>query len=214
MQPASACTAGMLARNASSTCSRMPGFVVMMARTWIISVSSCSSRPVARKLARTAMRRQPGEDMRHELRDALCGPEGGRSQPGRGRPVLRDAAGAVRRQCHQGGADGKWRLEPRAGRALRRQHGVFDSVQSGKAVHRAGFEAGSGACGAVAVDRRCRRVPARLPAGRDRAAGLRLCRRVANASRAFSMCRSRDLGRRDRWRNGRRWTRCCRPIPG
>ena len=35
MQPSSAWTAGMLARKASSTRSRMPGFAVMMARTWI-----------------------------------------------------------------------------------------------------------------------------------------------------------------------------------
>src|SRR3982751_3579368 len=36
MQPCSACTAGMLARNAASTSSRLPGLAVMMAMTWIM----------------------------------------------------------------------------------------------------------------------------------------------------------------------------------
>src|ERR1035441_3884570 len=36
MQPASACTAGTLARNAARTVSRWPGLVVMTARTWIM----------------------------------------------------------------------------------------------------------------------------------------------------------------------------------
>src|SRR5476651_1783055 len=36
MQPASACTAGTLARNASRIASRLPGLAVMMATTWII----------------------------------------------------------------------------------------------------------------------------------------------------------------------------------
>src|SRR6266481_6062418 len=38
MQPCSACTAAMLARNAASTSSRLPGLAVRMAITWIISV--------------------------------------------------------------------------------------------------------------------------------------------------------------------------------
>src|ERR1700704_7200081 len=38
MQPASACTAAMLARNAASTSSRLPGLAVRLAITWIISV--------------------------------------------------------------------------------------------------------------------------------------------------------------------------------
>ena len=37
MQPSSACTAGMLARNADSSRSRWPGCAVMMARTWIMA---------------------------------------------------------------------------------------------------------------------------------------------------------------------------------
>src|SRR5216684_1033973 len=37
MQPASAWTAGMLARNAASTASRWPGLAVIMARTWIMA---------------------------------------------------------------------------------------------------------------------------------------------------------------------------------
>src|SRR5271154_2355248 len=36
IQPSSAWTAGMLARNRASTSSRLPGLVVMMASTWII----------------------------------------------------------------------------------------------------------------------------------------------------------------------------------
>ena len=60
----------------------------------------------------------------------------------------------------------------------------------------------------------CRRVPARLPPRRDRAARLRLCRTFRNASRASCMFRSPDLARPGLWRNGRRWTRCCKPTPG
>src|SRR6185369_11064715 len=37
MQPASACTAGMLARKCPSTSSRLPGLAVMMASTWIMA---------------------------------------------------------------------------------------------------------------------------------------------------------------------------------
>src|SRR5437763_10684711 len=36
MQPCSACTVGMLARNAASTSSRLLGLAVMMAMTWIM----------------------------------------------------------------------------------------------------------------------------------------------------------------------------------
>src|SRR5258708_12217344 len=39
MQPFSASTLGTLARNAARKASRMPGFTVMMAMTWIMSVS-------------------------------------------------------------------------------------------------------------------------------------------------------------------------------
>src|SRR6266851_3739047 len=38
MQPCSAFTAGMLARNAASTSSRLPGLAVRMAMTWIMAV--------------------------------------------------------------------------------------------------------------------------------------------------------------------------------
>src|SRR5487761_1448753 len=38
MQPASARTAGTLARNAARICSRMPGLAVMIATTWIMAL--------------------------------------------------------------------------------------------------------------------------------------------------------------------------------
>jgi hypothetical protein len=46
MQPSSAWTAGRLARKASSTLSRRPGFVVMIARTWIKTGSSGGARGI------------------------------------------------------------------------------------------------------------------------------------------------------------------------
>src|SRR5271165_1504337 len=96
MQPFSAWTAGMLAWKCSSTFARMPGFVVMMASTWIIATASPF---LFRRLA--ARSTQPGNP--HRLAEAAAGFQriavlamdggmlrGGQQQPvAPGRAVLR-----------------------------------------------------------------------------------------------------------------------------
>ena len=133
----------------------MPGFVVMIASTWIMVVLLLfKSKRVARKLARTAARRQPGED---------CGMS--YETPYAGLKVVDLSQGVAGPYCAmllaQYGAN-VIKVEPTEngdwsrGLGVRYGDNTAYSIpcQSRKTFHRAGPEAGRRACGAVAADRR------------------------------------------------------------
>src|SRR5262249_7101277 len=82
MQPFSACTAGMLARNSRRMSSRMPGLAVMMAMTWVMgSTSSVGSWYLeGRDYHLTAGRPSRDRVEGRHVRSARV-----RSHPGRGR---------------------------------------------------------------------------------------------------------------------------------
>src|ERR1700720_3024101 len=68
MQPSSAWTAGMLARNAASTSSRLPGFVVIIASTWIIGFP-----PEFDRRAHDKLRVRAGPPICGRLARVVCG---------------------------------------------------------------------------------------------------------------------------------------------
>src|SRR6202007_2254557 len=96
MQPSSACTAGTLARNASSTASRCPGWAVMIATTWSMAVVSSvhddRSVPPPPPFAKTCYGWQRDRGGGHERNRSH------RNAPGRRRPC----AGRDRLLRHQG----------------------------------------------------------------------------------------------------------------